>query len=150
MPAHQHAELPAKGKLHGLQEILFGSDALYFHEGSLRQILHCECRTCREWFVEELSVNLVHLGEILDVGEHNGSLDHVAEIKAGCAHDFAGVVQRLACLLLDAALNELARCRVQWNLAGCEYESVNFDSLAVWADSCRCFSVLIAFIILVF
>ena len=141
MPAHQHAELPAKGKLHGLQEILFGSDALYFHEGSLRQILHCECRTCREWFVEELSVNLVHLGEILDVGEHNGSLDHVAEIKAGCAHDFAGVVQRLANspvagfngIWPDANTNPLTS--IAWL----------YGPIAAGA-----FSVLIAFIILVF
>ena len=139
-----------------LQPVLLSSQNLNLYECTLRQLLDSHCRTSRIWLAEELGVNLIHGCEIVHAVKIYSGLHYVREVGTSSFQDVLGVGERLTGLLLDTTLYEITCGWVDWNLPRCEYETVYFDSLAIWTDSCRrivcvnCVHFLFLLIILVF
>ena len=93
---------------------------LNFDQAILGKRLDCDCRACGEIAAELAGVNLVHRREISHVGQEYGCLYHVVDAHARLVEDGFDVVERLGCLLLDAALGEIACRRVKSKLSGSE------------------------------
>ena len=98
------------------EEELLGCQNLNLYEGALWQLLYSYGRTSWIWLAEELGINLVHGCEIVHAVQIDGSLHYVRKIGAGCLQNVLGIGEALTSLLLDAALYEVACCRVDRNL----------------------------------
>lgn len=124
-----YAETPAK--------YLFCSQDFHFDQSSLGQLLNSYRRAGREWSGEILRIDLVHCSEIIHIIQIDRCLDDVAEIGTCSLQDVSSVYNGLTRLLLDSALNKVARLRVDGNLTGGKDETVNLNSLTIRADCCR-------------
>ena len=63
----------------------------------------------------------------------------MTHVQTSLGQDVFHVGERLACLLLDAALGELSRGGVDGQLAGCDDDVTEYDGLTVGADGGRRF-----------
>jgi hypothetical protein len=88
-------------------------DAIAGTQGAARRLL-----------VEERHVFLVHVGPLADIGHEHGALDHVVHACAGAFQGRLDILERLPGLGADATLNELARGRIDAQLAAQEDEVV--------------------------
>jgi len=87
--------------------------------------------------LEELTVDLVHAGELVDVLEEDRAFDHVLQARASGLEDGLEVLQGLVSLALDVGSGEVLGSRTNAQLAGGEDEIAQADALGIGADGGR-------------
>jgi len=85
-------------------------------------------------FLEVARVRLVHLVEVVDVGEEDGRFEHVRRICARLVEHGHEVVEGLLGLFGDRRVVEEVAVRRQRDLASCEHEVAVRRRLTVRAD----------------
>ena len=76
---------------------------------------------------DEASIDLVHRGKIIQIGEKHGRADDVFEPAAGGLEQRADVSHDTIGLAADIAVHDRARCRVDRDLAGDEKKITGTD-----------------------
>ena len=112
-------------------------DDLDFDETVLRQRLHCNSRARRESPRELLLIDRIHRSEVAHIGEETRGLDDLIDGEACFGEDGVDVAECLFGLCRDA-FGELARRRINPELARCEEHISDTDGLAIRADGSRC------------
>jgi hypothetical protein len=85
-----------------------------------RQRSHLDCRTRGKIRCEELRVHLVHAGKIGKVGQEDSALYYVIEPEPLVIENRFHVFQHSLGLSFDVPRDEIARRRIDWDLARAE------------------------------
>ena len=101
---------------------------------SLRQRRDLYGGTCRGVLFEIRTVDFVHRLKISQISEENGCLNNIIKSEPLGSQNGCNVVQRPPRLCRDIAGNDLARFRVERNLAAAKEEASAAHSLRVGAD----------------
>ena len=112
-------------------------DDLDFDEAVLRQRLHCNGRARRESTRELLLIDRIHRSEVAHIGEETRRLDDLIDGEACFGEDGVDVAECLFGLCRDP-FGELARRRINPELARCEEHISDTDGLAIRTDGSRC------------
>src|SRR5258708_38877876 len=109
-------------------------DYLYLHSRSLRQCRDLDGGPGREIRREVHRIDLVHTGEVGEVGQKDCAFDHVPKRKSLVIEAGLDVFQNAIRLRLDVASNKISRGGIEWNLAGAEQHIADAHSMVVRAD----------------
>ena len=112
-------------------------DDLDFDEAVLRQRLHCNGRACRESPRELLLIDRIHRSEVTHIGEETRRLDDLIDGEACFGEDGVDIAEGLFGLRRHP-FGELARSRINPELARCEEHISDTDGLTIRADGSRC------------
>lgn len=85
----------------------------------------------REVLLEEFLVDRVHFSEFGEIGHEDGGFNHVFTCKGLVLKDCGNILEDLAGLFSDAALDQFAILG-QRNLAGTKEEIADSHSMGVW------------------
>ena len=104
------------------------------HESATGQGCCLVCSSGGEIALEVLLVDVVHLGEVVDVGQKNLHLDNIFIPDSSSLEDFPDVLQGLVCLLRNSPIWKLARLRVDAKGAAQQKTVADAHCLTVWSD----------------
>ena len=105
----------------------------------LGRVVHRNGRACRESPRELLLIDRIHRSEVAHIGEETRRLDDLIDGEARFGEDGVDVAEGLFGLRCDA-FGELARRRIDPELARCEKHISDTDGLTIRADGSRCLS----------
>ena len=89
-------------------QLVAHGDHFNLYHRAFGQVAHGKCRAGGERRAEELGIYLVHRAEVGDVAQQHSSFHYIVKIQPCALEDGLSVEQRLARLLLDAALGKCA------------------------------------------
>src|SRR6266699_4044511 len=91
-------------------------------------------------------IDIVHPGKVGKVGEKNRALDHVGKSQLLVLENGFAVLQHAFGLRLDAAGDQIARGRVEGDLAGAKEQVADADAVVVWPTAGADLAGLIIFL----
>src|SRR5512140_1616520 len=107
-----------------------GGDDLDLDPGIESQPGHADGRSRRRVGWEELAVDLVHRGEVVELAQVDGRLHDVAVVEPDGAEHSPDVLQHLPCLGPDPARDRAGGAWLVADLAREEHEAAGLDGLA--------------------
>ena len=112
----------------------FLRDELDLHARTHRQGGHAYGRARRRRGGEPRRVRLVHLGEVVHVGQVHVHLDDVVRTEAAVGQDREEVVEALVRLRFDPARAQRSGRRIDGRLTRAEHVRAVVDRVGIWAD----------------